>query len=233
MSFYNGILNFNDSPSVKGERGERGFPGVGFKLDENGNYDIQNKKLVNVKQGTNPNDAVTNSQIQSLDNSPGNVQADKAVIYSNTGSVHTNSVYLQDIPDGAGSFNSVRLMTEHQSYDNIHLHVPDLQNFDGYGGRKKSEIMVTSTEQHITGRKTFFDLNVVKPNREFKQIATASFTTAAGSKIMHLRVIAHVSRSHPAVAGNPSTPVGRFWRSLWYVDLCRFFLRFIQTLEQF
>ena len=164
MSFYNGILNFNDSSSGKGERGERGFPGVGFKLDENGNYDIQNKKLVNVKQGTNPNDAVTNSQIQSLDNSPGNVQADKAVIYSNMGSVHTNSVYLQDIPDGAGSFNSVRLMTEHQSYDDIHLHVPDLQNFDGYGGRKKSEIMVTSTEQHITGRKTFFDLNVVKPN---------------------------------------------------------------------
>ena len=164
MSFYNGVLNFNDFSSRKGERGERGLPGIGFKLDENGNYDIQNKKLVNVKQGTNPNDAVTNSQIQSLDNSPGNVQADKAVIYSNTGSVHTNSVYLQDIPDGAGSFNSVRLMTEHQSYDNIHLHVPDLQNFDGYGGRAKSEIMVTSTEQHITGRKTFFDLNVVKPN---------------------------------------------------------------------
>ena len=70
-------------------------------------------------------------------------------------------------------------------------------------------------------------------NREFKQIATASLTTATGSKIIHLRVIAHVSRSHPAVAGNPSTPVGRFWRSLWYVDLCRFFLRFIQTLEQF
>ena len=44
--------------------------------------------------------------------------------------------------------------------------------------------------------------------REFKQIATASLTTATGSKIIHLRVIAHVSRSHPAVAGNPfSTPV--------------------------
>ena len=51
-------------------------------------------------------------------------------------------------------------------------------------------------------------------NREFKQIATASFNTATGSKIIQLRVIAHVSRSHPAVAGNPSTPAGRFWRSL-------------------
>ena len=69
--------------------------------------------------------------------------------------------------------------------------------------------------------------------REFKQIATASLTTATGSKIIHLRVIAQVSCLHPAVAGNPSTPFGGFWRSLWYVDLSRFFLRFIQTLEQF
>ena len=193
MSFYNGVLNFNDFSSGKGERGERGFPGVGFKLDVDGNNDIQNKKLVNVKQGTNPNDVVTNSQIQSLDNSPGNVQADKAVIYSNTGSVHTNSVYLQDIPDGAGSFNSVRLMTEHQSYDNIHLHVPDLQNFDGYGGRKKSEIMVTSTEQHITGRKTFFDLNVVKPNNN-DQAANKKYVDDEIKKIPSTDLSAYVKK---------------------------------------
>ena len=98
-----------------------------------------------------------------LDNAPGNVQAVKAVFYSDTGSVHTNSIYLQDTPDGAGSSNDVRLLTEHQSYENIHLHIPDLQDFDGYGGRAKSEIMVTSTEQHVTGRKTFFDINVLKP----------------------------------------------------------------------
>ena len=122
------------------------------------------KKLVNVKQGADPNDVITKSQIQLLDNAPGNVQADKAVIYSDTSSVHTNSIYLQETPDGAGSSNDVRLLTEHQSYENIHLHIPDLQNFDGYGGRAKSEIMVTSTEQHITGRKTFFDINVLKPD---------------------------------------------------------------------
>ena len=50
--------------------------------------------------------------------------------------------------------------------------------------------------------------------REFKQIATAGAATATGSKIVQKRVIAHVSISHPAVAGNPSTPVGRYWRSL-------------------
>ena len=159
MSFYNGVLNYSATSAT----GQRGLPGIGFALDGNNNYDIQNKKLVNVREGVDPTDAVIKSQIQVLDNTPGNVQVDKAVIYSDTGSIHTNSIYLQDTPDGAGNFNSTRLLTEQQSYDNIHLYVPDLQNFDGYGGRAKSEVVVTSTVQNITGRKTFTDINVPKP----------------------------------------------------------------------
>ena len=162
-----GIFNEHSSSSsftTAPLQGAAGPQGIGFKLTPNGNYDIQNKKLVNVKQGADPNDVVTKSQIQLLDNAPGDVRANKAVIYSNSGSVHTNSIYLQDTPDGAGSSNDVRLLTEHQSYENIHLNIPDLKNFDGHGGRAKSEIMVTSTEQHITGRKTFFDISVLKPD---------------------------------------------------------------------
>ena len=160
MSFYNGVLNYSATSAT----GQRGLPGIGFALDGNNNYDIQNKKLVNVREGVDPTDAVTKSQIQVLDNTPGNVQVDKAVIYSDTGSIHTNSIYLQDTPDGAGNFNSTRLLTEQQSYDNIHLYVPDLQNFDGYGGRRRSEVVVTSTDQNISGRKSFSDINVLKPN---------------------------------------------------------------------
>ena len=160
MSFYNGVLNYSATSAT----GQRGLPGIGFALDSNNNYDIQNKKLVNVGEGVDSGDAITKSQIQVLDNTPGNVQADKAVIYSDTGSIHTNSIYLQDTPDDAGNFNSTRLLTEQQSYDNIHLYVPDLQNFDGYGGRRRSEVMITSTDQNISGRKTFSDINVSKPN---------------------------------------------------------------------
>ena len=162
-----GIFNEHSSSSsftTVPLQGAAGPQGIGFKLTPNGNCDIQNKKLVNVKQGADRNDVVTKSQIQLLDNAPGDVRANKAVIYSNSGSVHTNSIYLQDTPDGAGSSNDVRLLTEHQSYENIHLNIPDLKNFDGHGGRAKSEIMVTSTEQHITGRKTFFDISVLKPD---------------------------------------------------------------------
>ena len=159
MSFYNGILNYSATSAT----GQRGLPGIGFVLDGNNNYDIQNKKLVNVGGGTDPTDVVTKSQIQLLDNTPGNVQADKAVIYSDTGSIHTNSIYLQDTPDGVGNFNSVRLLVEQQSYDNIHLQIPDLQNFDGYGGRARSEVVVTSTTQNITGQKTFSNCVVSEP----------------------------------------------------------------------
>ena len=64
MSYTNGILNHDGS---QGQRQivSRGLPGIGFKLDANNDYDMQNKKLVNVKQGTNNNDVVTKSQLDS------------------------------------------------------------------------------------------------------------------------------------------------------------------------
>ena len=64
MSYTNGILNHDDSQGL-GKIGSRGLPGIGFKLDANNDYDLQNKKLVNVKQGTNNNDVVTKSQLDS------------------------------------------------------------------------------------------------------------------------------------------------------------------------
>ena len=64
MSYTNGILNHVDSQG-QAQIGQRGLPGIGFKLDSNNDYDMQNKKLVNVKQGTNNNDVVTKSQLDS------------------------------------------------------------------------------------------------------------------------------------------------------------------------
>ena len=64
MSYTNGILNHDDSQGLS-KIGSRGLPGIGFKLDANNDYDMQNKKLVNVKQGTNNNDVVTKSQLDS------------------------------------------------------------------------------------------------------------------------------------------------------------------------
>ena len=166
MSYSNGLLS-DQSYQTANKYVQRGLPGVGFKLTVMGDYDMQNKKLTNVKSGTDSNDAVNKSQLDATTNllhgsRAGDVVNDKAVIYSNTGAVHANSLYIED-PPNQGNSNEVRIMTEHQSYPNIHLNIPDLHNFDGHGGRPKSELMVTSVEQTVTGKKVFENIEVHDP----------------------------------------------------------------------
>ena len=166
MSYSNGLLS-DQSYQTANKYVQRGLPGVGFKLTVMGDYDMQNKKLTNVKSGTDSNDAVNKSQLDATTNllhgsRAGDVVNDKAVIYSNTGAVHANSLYIED-PPNQGNSNEVRIMTEHQSHPNIHLNIPDLHNFDGHGGRPKSELMVTSVEQTVTGKKVFENIEVHDP----------------------------------------------------------------------
>ena len=177
MSYSNGLLP-DQSYQTANKYVQRGLPGVGFKLMVTGDYDMQNKKLTNVKSGTDSNDAVNKSQLDATTNllhgsRAGDVVNDKAVIYSNTGAVHANSLYIED-PSDQGNSNEVRIMTEHQSYPNIHLNIPDLHNFDGHGGRPKSELMVTSVEQTVTGKKVFENIEVHDPTSN-NQAANKSY----------------------------------------------------------
>ena len=177
MSYSNGLLS-DQSYQTANKYVQRGLPGVGFKLTDTGDYDMQNKKLTNVKSGTDSNDAVNKSQLDATTNllhgsRAGDVVNDKAVIYSNTGAVRANSLYIEDPPD-QGNSNEVRIMTEHQSYPNIHLNIPDLHNFDGHGGRPKSELMVTSVEQTVTGKKVFENIEVHDPTSN-NQAANKSY----------------------------------------------------------
>ena len=88
----------------------------------------------------------------------GYITTDKAVIYSDTGAVHAKSFYLQDVVE-----DEVRIMSDNQDNDNVHLYVPNLKNYDGLGGRRKSEMMVTSVDQTVTGKKIFEDIEVPNP----------------------------------------------------------------------
>ena len=56
MSYSSGLLNFKSQTSGQGERGT---PGVGFNLAADGNYDMVNKKVINVAKGTASSDAIT------------------------------------------------------------------------------------------------------------------------------------------------------------------------------
>ena len=177
MSYSNGLLSDQSYQTAK-KYVQRGLPGVGFKFTDTGDYDMQNKKLTNAKSGMDSNDAVNKSQLDATTNllhgsRAGDVVNDKAVIYSNTGAVHARSLYLLDDPQD-GNSNEVRIETTHQSYENIHLYVPDLHNFDGHGGRPKSELMVTSVEQTVTGKKVFENIEVHDPTSN-NQAANKSY----------------------------------------------------------
>ena len=87
MSYNNGVLNSVNSI------GTRGLPGIGFHLDANNDYDMRNKKMVNVKQGTNNDDAVTKSQLDSeIAKIP---SADTTQFVKKTGDTMTGDLILQ------------------------------------------------------------------------------------------------------------------------------------------
>ena len=166
MSYSNGLLS-DQSYQTANKYVQRGLPGVGFKLTDTGDYDMQNKKLVNVDEGDNNHDVVNKHQLDTkttlLDGARTNgyIVNNKAVVYSQTGAVHAKSFYLQDQNE-----DEVRILTDNQDFDNVHLFVPNLKNFDGFGGRKRSEIMVTSVDQIISGNKFFQNIKAPNPSED-------------------------------------------------------------------
>ena len=62
MSYSNGLLS-DQSYQTANKYIQRGLPGVGFKLTDTGDYDMKNKKLVNVDEGENNQDVVNKHQL--------------------------------------------------------------------------------------------------------------------------------------------------------------------------
>ena len=62
MGYINGDTNEKTSGS-EGAPGPPGPSGTGFKLTQNGNFDLENKKLTSVAEGTESGDAVTKHQL--------------------------------------------------------------------------------------------------------------------------------------------------------------------------
>ena len=195
------------NPGASGAPGQRGPPGIGFKLTSDGNYDIDNKKLTNVATPTTNADAATKKYI---DDHIGNVHqtgylkkdgsvamtgdlnvgnhkiTNLATPTTQTGATTKKYVddglnlkvaqsqvmtsdaevgklvkYLPDkgiitpklyVPDQYN--DSVILEAEEQDYDDIHLKIPNLKNYDGREGRRKSSIVVDSLDNTLTGTLT-------------------------------------------------------------------------------
>ena len=62
MGYSNGILE-SEVKGGSGERGEQGLPGIGFKLLDDGNFDIDGKRLTDVSQPVDSGDATTKAYV--------------------------------------------------------------------------------------------------------------------------------------------------------------------------
>ena len=72
MGYSNGLLE-SEVKGGSGERGEQGLPGIGFKLTDDGNFDIDGKRLTDVSQPVDGRDATTKAYVDSeIDHHTGN-----------------------------------------------------------------------------------------------------------------------------------------------------------------
>ena len=62
MGYSNGLLESGEKGG-SGERGEQGLPGIGFKLTDDGNFDIDGKQLTDVSQPVDSGDAATKAYV--------------------------------------------------------------------------------------------------------------------------------------------------------------------------
>ena len=62
MGYSNGILE-SDEKGGSGERGEKGLPGIGFKLTDDGNFDLDGKRLTDVSLPVDGGDATTKAYV--------------------------------------------------------------------------------------------------------------------------------------------------------------------------
>ena len=53
----------NNNTGGSGQPGQKGDPGIGFKLTDDGNFDLDNKQMKNLSGGTDKGDAVNYGQL--------------------------------------------------------------------------------------------------------------------------------------------------------------------------
>ena len=79
----------------------------------------------------------------------------------------------------------VHVHTEDQDLNQCRLYIPNLKNFDGYGSRRKSSVMITSVDQTILGRKIFNDIEVPTPTSDnmagSKKYVDANYVAKSGA----------------------------------------------------
>ena len=107
MSYSNGKLPEDTFSHEKVIEIVKGLPGVGFKLTDNGDYDMQNKKLRNVGSPQTNNDATTKSYVDTEVNKTLKLDGSNAM----TGALNMDNRKISNLAEGTDNSDAI---TKHQ-----------------------------------------------------------------------------------------------------------------------
>ena len=138
MGFSNGQLE-STSATGRGEKGDPGLPGIGFSLTDDGNFDIDSKRLTEVALPIDNNDAATkeyvDNNLPAIDLSP---YLKRDGTPSMTGNLNMNNHKISDLEDASNDNDAVPLKqlkemtTDHRT--NYHLQ-PSFTFYKDFGDK--------------------------------------------------------------------------------------------------
>ena len=163
MSYSNGILS---SPSAKGQPGppgKPGVPGVGYKLTADGNYDIDGKRLTNLAESVDDNDAVSLKVLKEHTQvSQNNYHLQPSFkIYKDFGDKSQLNVGKTPNTSSTHFFNNHK--THHDPY------IVDKEADDtGFGGQAWSSMKLKGNKLESGSYTVIFEIFVIGPNNGFR-----------------------------------------------------------------
>ena len=145
MGYSNGHLE-TSSVTGKGERGEPGLPGIGFNLTDDGNFDLYTKRLTDVADPIDPQDAATKKHVDDENSKQDiaiNSKADKneVALLDGTkvmkGNLQMGKKKIVDLGDGSDDGDAVnysQLLSHTRDYV---THYQLMRGFSFYHGSKE------------------------------------------------------------------------------------------------
>ena len=160
MSYSNGILS---SPSAEGQPGPPGKPGVGYKLTADGNFDIDTKRLTNLAESVDDNDAVSLKVLKEHTQvSQNNYHLQPSFkIYKDFGDKSQLTVGTPPNTTSNHFFNNHK--THHDPY------IVDKEAGDtGFGGQAWSSMKLKGNQLESGSYTVIFEIFVIGPNNGFR-----------------------------------------------------------------